>query len=415
MGYTVFYSWQNDRPTKEGRNLIQRALEMAAKAISADVQVEEPMREERVVERDTQNVPGSSPIFQTILDKIDKASVFLADLTFCGARNGGNRKTPNPNVLIEYGYALKCVGHLQIIGVMNSAHGEPSRESLPFNLADLRYPLTYNLRDGATDDERKVEREKLAKALEKALRDILGSDSFKAKMPKAAAPAPFPRASTGNGKAQFRAAREPIGVVRDSMLRRMGTADASPVYLADGAAMWLRLFPGDDPGRTWKNLELKPMAMNLVTLPMMQNAGSGFGFLEAEDGCGYWATFQDSQTYAVAYVFNAGEVWITNSAMSRVAEFFELNEEGFVRTLDGCATFLKLMGCNKPYQWVAGFEGIKGRQLVIRGRSLGQCVSNVVNDEGTLAEGDKTADKLRPFFEQPYDRCGRSRPESTPL
>ena len=415
MSYTVFYSWQSDRPTKEGRNLIQRALEMAVKAISADVQIEEPLREELKLDRDTQDVPGSPPIFQTILDKIEKASVFVADLTFSGTRNDGNRKTPNPNVLIEYGYALKCVGHSQIIGVMNSAHGEPSRESLPFNLADLRYPLTYNLPDGATDNERKAEREKLANVLEKALRDILDSDGFKAKMTKAAVPSPFPRASVGNGKARFRAAGDPIGVVRDSMLRRMGAADASPVYLADGAAMWLRLIPGSDPGKTWRNLELKQPAMTLLTLPMMQSAGSGFGFLEAEDGCGYWATFQDSQTYAVAYVFNTGEVWITNSAMSRVAEFFELDEEGFARTMDGCAAFLKLIGSNKPYQWVVGFEGIKGRQLVIRSRTLGQCVSNVVEDEGTLAEGDRAADKLRPFFDQVYDRCGRGRPESTPF
>jgi hypothetical protein len=415
MGYIVFYSWQSDTPTKEGRNLIQRALEMAVQAISEDVQVEEPLREELQVDRDTQDVPGSPPIFPTILEKIEKAAVFVADLTFCGTRNDGNRKTPNPNVLIEYGYALKCVGHSQIIAVMNSAYGKPTRESLPFNLADLRFPLTYNLPDGATDDERKAEREKLAKALEKALRDILDSEGFKAKLPKAAAPAPFPRAAAGNGKARFRAAREPIGVVRDSMLRRMGAADASPVYLIDGAAMWLRLIPASDPGRRWKNLELKQPAMNLVTLPMMQNAGSGFGFVEAEDGCGYWATFQDSQTYAVAFIFHTGEVWITNSAMSRVAEFVELDEEGLARTLDGCASFLKHLGCDKPYRWVVGFEGIKGRQLVVRGRSLGQCVSNVVEDEGTLAEEEKAADKLRPFFEQVYDCCGRTRPGSAAL
>lgn len=415
MGHTVFYSWQSDTPTREGRNLIQRALEMAVQAISAELQVEEPLREELQIDKDTQDVPGSPPIFPTILDKIEKAAVLVADLTFCGARNDGNRKTPNPNVLIEYGYALKCVGHGQIIAVMNSAYGKPSRESLPFNLADLRFPLTYNVPDGATDDERKAEREKLAKALEKALRDILDSEGFQAKQPKAAPPPPFPRASAANGKARFRAAHEPIGVVRDSMSRRLGAADANPVYLVDGAAMWLRLIPASDPGRRWRNLELKQPAMSLVGLPMMQNAGSGFGFVEAEDGCGYWATFQDSQTYAVAFVFRTGEVWITNSAASRVPELFELEEEGLARTLEGCATFLRYLGCDRPYQWVAGFEGIKGRQLVVRSRTLGQCVSNVVDDEGTLAEGDQAAEKLRPFFEQVYDRCGRTRPGSAAL
>lgn len=415
MGYTVFYSWQSDTPTKEGRNLIQRALEMAVQAISADVQIEQPLREELQIDRDTQDVPGSPPIFPTILEKIEKAAVFVADLTFCGTRNDGNRKTPNPNVLIEYGYALKCVGHGQIIAVMNSAYGKPSRESLPFNLADLRFPLSYNVPDGATDDERKAEREKLAKALEKALRDTLDSEGFQAKLPKAAPPPPFPRAAAANGKARFRAAREPLGVVRDSMLRRLGAADANPVHLVDGAAMWLRLIPASDSGRRWRNLELKQPAMSLVGLPMMQSAGNGFGFVEAEDGCGYWATFQDSQTYAVAFVFHTGEVWVTNSAASRVPEFFELDEEGWARTLEGCATFLTRLGCDRPYQWVAGFEGTKGRQLVVHSRTLGQCVSNVVEDEGTLAAGDQAAEKLRPFFEQVYDRCGRTRPGSTAL
>jgi hypothetical protein len=92
----------------------------------------------------------------------------------------------------------------------------------------------------------------------------------------------------------------------------------------------------------------------------------------------------------------------------RFGEFFELDQEGFARTLDDCATFLKLLGCNEPHQWIVGFEGMKERQLVVRSRSLGECVSNVVEHEGTLADGDKAADKLRPFFELVYDRCGRT-------
>ena len=32
-------------------------------------------------------------------------------------------------------------------------------------------------------------------------------------------------------------------------------------------------------------------AMKVVTLPMMQNAGTGIGFLEADDGCWYTDDF----------------------------------------------------------------------------------------------------------------------------
>ena len=95
MSETVFYSWQSDRSTKEGRNLIQSALEIALKNIASDLQIEDSSRDESEnatfleLDRDTKNVPGSPPIFQTILNKIQKASIFVADLTFCGTRCDG--------------------------------------------------------------------------------------------------------------------------------------------------------------------------------------------------------------------------------------------------------------------------------------------------------------------------------------
>jgi hypothetical protein len=422
MSHTIFYSWQSDRSTKEGRNLIQKALEIAMQNIAADIQVEDSLRDESAaapllqLDRDTKGVPGSPPIFKTILDKIEKASIFVADLTFCGTRCDGNRLTPNPNVLIEYGYALKLVGYGQMIAVMNTTYGKPSRESMPFNLADLRFPLTYELSDNSPDETRRIVREKLAKELERALRDILESKDFTEKRTKDSATNPFPSAAAKNGKARFRPNNEPIGFQRDLMLRRMGTDDASPVHLVQGAAVWLRLMPAKDPGKKWKNLELKQPAMKLVTLPMMQNAGTGIGFLEADDGCGYWMIAQGAETYAVAYVFNTGEVWITNSAMSRsrAADYLELDEEGLASTLDGCAAFLNLIGNKKPYEWLIGFEGIKGRQLIVRNRNLGQCVANLIEAAGSYGENDRAAELLRPFFEDVYDRCGRERPESKP-
>ncbi len=90
MSRTVFFSWQSDRSTAEGRNLIEKALDMAVANIANDLTVEEAVREGLRVDKDTKGVPGSPPIFETILDKIDKASVFVADLTFCGTRSDGS-------------------------------------------------------------------------------------------------------------------------------------------------------------------------------------------------------------------------------------------------------------------------------------------------------------------------------------
>jgi hypothetical protein len=180
---TVFFSWQTDRPPREGRNLIEKALENAVSRIANDAKVEPAVREGLIVDKDTKGVPGSPPIFSTILDKIDRASVFVGDLTMCGTRCDG-RLTPNPNVLIEYGWALKSLGYFQVLTVMNDAHGEPTAESMPFDLAHLRFPLTYNLPDGAPDSVRKVEREQLVKKLETAVRGVFESEEFKPKLSK---------------------------------------------------------------------------------------------------------------------------------------------------------------------------------------------------------------------------------------
>src|SRR5690349_11347928 len=109
MKHTIFFSWQLDTQPTAGRNLIERALNRALTTIAADTTLEEAVRE-LAVDKDTLNVPGSPPIVETILKKIDAAAVFVPDLTFVGTRKNG-RPTPNPNVLVEYGYALKSLGH----------------------------------------------------------------------------------------------------------------------------------------------------------------------------------------------------------------------------------------------------------------------------------------------------------------
>src|ERR1700680_4196047 len=82
MSRTVFFSWQVDRPPREGRNLIEKALEKAISGIAHDAMVEQAVRQGLVVDKDTKGVPGSPPIFTTILGKIERAAVFVPDLTF---------------------------------------------------------------------------------------------------------------------------------------------------------------------------------------------------------------------------------------------------------------------------------------------------------------------------------------------
>lgn len=173
MKRSVFFSWQADTITKTGRNLIERALEQALKELVRGPAVTNAERE-LYVDRDTAGVPGSPPIVETIFNKIDNALAFVPDLTFVGTRLDG-RPTPNPNVLIEYGWALKSLGFSRLIPVMNTAYGEPTAESMPFDLRHLRHPILFSLPEDASAEDIAAVKADLAKALRVALGAILNS------------------------------------------------------------------------------------------------------------------------------------------------------------------------------------------------------------------------------------------------
>lgn len=174
---TIFYSWQVDRPKINCRNFIEKALQSAIDRLKADIELEEPLRDALELDRDTKNVPGSPSIFDTIMQKIASASIFVPDLTFVGRREN-ERPTSNPNVLIEYGYALHKPGPLRIIAVMNDLYGEPTNLTIPFNQVHRRFPITYTLAEDANDEERKAEKKSLTAKFESALRVIFESAEY---------------------------------------------------------------------------------------------------------------------------------------------------------------------------------------------------------------------------------------------
>lgn len=163
---TIFYSWQSDLPNACNRGFILRALEGAAQMLrEAKTVAVEP-----VVDRDTTGVPGAPDIAATIFEKIEKAGICVCDVSIVNqsvvkAKLG--RPTPNPNVLIEAGYALKALGRERLVLVANTAFGSP--EELPF---DLRYRriVTYESSPNAT--ERSTERKRLQSALFVTLQSI---------------------------------------------------------------------------------------------------------------------------------------------------------------------------------------------------------------------------------------------------
>ena len=175
MNDRIFYSWQSDLPNATNRGFIQGALEQAAKSIRSDG----TLAVEPVVDRDTQGAPGSPDISATIFEKIDTSSVFVADVSnIAPAGNSGGllslfrskraRPVPNPNVLVELGYAVGKLGWSRIVLVLNTAFGPV--EQLPF---DLRQRRVCCYRSSPGDTERAPERKRLAGVLRGTLVEVL--------------------------------------------------------------------------------------------------------------------------------------------------------------------------------------------------------------------------------------------------
>jgi len=89
---------------------------------------------------------------------IDNAGVFVADVSIVTPQ-GFEKPSPNPNVLLELGYALRALGPARIILVANEHFG--AVDALPFDLRSRRV-LCYAAAPDETD--RATPRKKLAAA-----------------------------------------------------------------------------------------------------------------------------------------------------------------------------------------------------------------------------------------------------------
>lgn len=145
MKRIIFYSWQSDLPGRFNRNMIEDSLKRAIRTIARD----EDAGVEPVLDRDTANLTGTPDITQSILAKIAISDVFVADVSIVSGPQQ-RRPTPNPNVLIELGYAVAELGWENVVLVMNSAYGGP--EQLPFDLRGRR-TVVYEMHDGDSPAE----------------------------------------------------------------------------------------------------------------------------------------------------------------------------------------------------------------------------------------------------------------------
>lgn len=169
MSLTVFYSWQKSLPNSTNRSFIETALDKAIKGIKS----ENKLAKDLTIDRDTKNIPGSPNIAQTILDKITNALVFIGDVSIIN-NEYPSKLTPNPNVLLELGYAIHCHTWDRIICIANTAYSRV--EDLPFDIRQHRI-LTYTVREN--EKNKAAQRNLLSSQLQEALQAIVNTHEQK--------------------------------------------------------------------------------------------------------------------------------------------------------------------------------------------------------------------------------------------
>lgn len=164
MATTIFYSWQNDSPKKTNLNAIRSALKKACKRLEAA----EPTLK-LVPDEATRDTSGSPNIALKILEKIEAADIFVADVTTV-TPPGADRPCPNPNVGYELGYAVATLGWDRVILLFNDAIGNFPAD-LPFDFVQNRAsPYSF----GETDRASKVN--DLAAFLEMAVKAVINKN-----------------------------------------------------------------------------------------------------------------------------------------------------------------------------------------------------------------------------------------------
>lgn len=433
MAHKFFLSWQVDTPTSEGRNFIENCLSKALLQVARDAEIEEAVRDEGLaVDSDTKDVSGMPPIMDIIFGKIDVAAAFVADLTFVGRRLDGKRLMPNPNVIIEYGWAMKSLTYNRVIGVMNTAYGDPATEPLPFDLGHLRRPICYNLAANADEATRKIEREKLVSQFKKAAQAVLKSKEFLKTLPLPPQPAVFVSKAPQDGLARFRLKDSPLGLSEGGGI--FGGKINEKIFLESGPATWLHIFPSNALNKEFSSEEIKVAMNNDLLMPMGRMSPLDTIRLRAIDGYGRFIapkseTGETLNAGMVAFTFKSGEVWTVNSSclggdINHYAENGRFGipvglEQHFRRAFFDYTTVLSRLGVSPPYSWIAGLEGIEGQRLCVpmsinnfAGFTTdGHCATDTVKDQGTYNLGDSITTILSPLFRKLYEACNVSRPD----
>jgi hypothetical protein len=180
MSAKIFYAWQSDLDVKTNRYFIKSCIEKAIKRVDSDLaEVQESPRLE--IDHDTKGIPGSPAIVGAIFEKIDESIAFVGDVSFVAStkpvEGTDTKRLPNPNVLLEMGYALGVVSDKRLILVQNTYYGNGAE--LPFDLQHRRWPISYELAPGSVKIVQDQVKRELCDKIYHAIRAIVNMpDTF---------------------------------------------------------------------------------------------------------------------------------------------------------------------------------------------------------------------------------------------
>ena len=341
MSKTVFWSWQSDRSERETRHLIREALVVALDRLTGESNIEERLE----IDHDTRGLPGSPDIVASILEKIDAASVFVADITPIAISESG-KHVANPNVLIELGYAKKVLGAARIVTVWNTAFTHSAPEDLPFDLRGRRGPITYALAAG-------VSRDALAKArtmLIEALAERIGT-CLEHLPPPAIVTPPWQPAIEGDPSIWVKPG-EQIMVNED-------WGSGSKMFV-DGGRWYVRIIP----------TTFDPNSLNLIAHGPVVGSYGGYSHGQVAGGL---MTYAGSVRAGVAPELDAASIWFRNTGeiwgfqtrvdgeyRGRRVFFGDYVPEQWAEILASGLNMLVDVGAQGPFHVRLGVTGLEG-------------------------------------------------------
>src|ERR1700677_4556331 len=244
----VFWSWQFDTPGETGRHFVRDVLSDAIAVLKEPADIEEPSEREEALrqDHDRKGVEASPGLALAICKKIDRAAVFITDVTLVGERptsadsatGARPKKFINSNVALEYGYALRALTDARILMIQNVHYGD--RDELPFGLEHEAGPIRFRLPPDATKAAIDAEHVRLRAVLVDALRPHIGAAV------SAEAAVPFEEFPSTTNIAFYWDPAEALASRESGVLRAFGRRDeedAIEYRFNETPAFYLRLIP----------------------------------------------------------------------------------------------------------------------------------------------------------------------------